>query len=143
MGAAGWGVGGLGLGAGLMYWADPRSGRWRRSHLRGRAVHAAHVSGDAMGIVARDLSHRTRGIVLESLRKLRPGVVDDTKLAERVRAGLGRECSHPGAVRVSTREGVVVLEGAILLDEVKRVVRAIGRVRGVHGVDNRVGWARW
>jgi len=138
MGAAWWGVGGLGLGAGLMYWADPRSGRWRRSHLQGRAVHAAHVSENAVGIVARDLSHRTRGVVLESFRKLRPGVVDDTRLAERVRAMLGRVCSHPGAVRVSTRDGVVVLEGAVLLDEVKRVVQAIGRVRGVHGVDNRL-----
>lgn len=138
MGAAWWGVGGVGLGAGLMYWADPRSGRWRRSHLQGRAVHAAHVSSGAMGTVARDLSQRTRGIVLESFRRLRPSPVDDVKLAERVRAALGRVCSHPGAVRVSARDGVVVLEGSILLDEVKRVVQSIGRVRGVHGVDNRL-----
>lgn len=138
MGAAWWGVGGLGLGAGLMYWADPRSGRWRRSHLQGRAVHAAHVSGGAVGIVARDLSQRTRGVFFESFRKLRPGRVDDERLAARARATLGRVCSHPGAVRVSARDGVVLLEGSILIDEVKRVVQAIGRVRGVHGVDNRL-----
>jgi uncharacterized membrane protein len=91
-----------------------------------------------MGIVARDLSQRTRGVVLESFRKVRPGTVDDTKLVERVRAALGRVCSHPGAVRVSARDGVVMLQGAILIDEVKRVVQSIGRVRGVHGVDNRL-----
>ncbi len=138
MKSAWWGVGGMGLGVGLMYWADPRNGRWRRAHLQGRAVHAAHEAGGAVGIVARDLSHRTRGVLHESLQTLRTCPVDDLTLEERVRAALGRVCSHPGAVRVSAREGVVVLEGSILLDEVKRVVPRIGRVRGVRGVDNRL-----
>jgi len=129
MKSAWWGVGGMGLGVGLMYWADPRNGRWRRAHLQGRAVHAAHEAGGAVGIVARDLSHRTRGVFHESLQTLRTCPVDDLTLEERVRAALGRVCSHPGAVRVSAHEGVVVLEGSILLDEVKRVVPRIGRVR--------------
>ncbi|MFP2928842.1 SRPBCC family protein [Pyxidicoccus sp. 3LG] len=138
MRATWWGIGGMGLGVGMMYWADPRSGRWRRSHLQGKAVHAAHGAGDAVGIVARDLSHRTRGVFFESLRKLRPRSVEDVKLEERVRAALGRVCSHPGAVRVSAQDGRVVLEGSILVDELKRVVPRIGRVRGVRGVDNRL-----
>ncbi|MBZ4420908.1 SRPBCC family protein [Myxococcus sp. RHSTA-1-4] len=138
MKAAWWGIGGVGMGAGLMYWADPRSGRWRRAHLQGRAVHAAHEASGAVGIVARDLSHRTRGVFFESFRKLRSRPVDDVTLEERVRSALGRVCSHPGAVHVSARDGTVVLEGAILLHELKRVVPRIGRVRGVRGVDNRL-----
>ncbi|MCP3137699.1 SRPBCC family protein [Pyxidicoccus xibeiensis] len=138
MKAAWWGIGGMGMGMGLMYWADPRSGRWRRSHLQGRAVHAVHEASAAVGIIARDLSHRTRGLFFESFRKLRARPVDDLTLEERVRAALGRVCSHPGAIRVSARNGLVVLEGSILVGELKRVVPRLGRVRGVRGVDNRL-----
>jgi uncharacterized membrane protein len=91
-----------------------------------------------VGIVTRDLSHRTRGVFYEAFRKLRSRPVDDVKLEERVRSALGRVCSHPGAIRVSARDGTVVLEGTILLHELKRVVPRIGRVRGVRSVDNRL-----
>ncbi|WP_342381616.1 SRPBCC family protein [Myxococcus stipitatus] len=138
MKAALWGLGGLGLGVGMMYWSDPRSGRWRRSHLQGKAVHAAHEAGCAAGVLRRDLAQRSRGLFLESLRRFRSDPVDDVTLGERVRAALGRVCSHPGSVRVSVRGGRVSLEGSILVDELKRVVPAVGRVRGVRAVESRL-----
>ncbi|WP_246137534.1 MULTISPECIES: SRPBCC family protein [Myxococcus] len=138
MKAAFWGLGGLGLGVGLMYWSDPRSGRWRRSHLQGRAVHAAHEAGSAAGVVKRDLTQRSRGLFLESIGRFRSETVDDVTLAERVRSALGRVCSHPGSVKVAARDGVVTLEGSLLLEEFKRVIPFIGRVRGVRGVENRL-----
>ncbi|MCP3164258.1 SRPBCC family protein [Myxococcus qinghaiensis] len=138
MKAAIWGLGGLGVGVGLMYWTDPRSGRWRRSHLQGKAVHAAHEAGSAAGVVKRDLAQRSRGLFLESIGRFRSETVDDVTLAERVRSALGRVCSHPGSVKVAARDGVVTLEGSILLDEFKRVVPFIRRVRGVRGVENRL-----
>ncbi|NMO22029.1 hypothetical protein HPC49_35615 [Pyxidicoccus fallax] len=138
MKAAWWSIGGIGVGAGVMYWSDPRSGRWRRSHLQGHAVHAAHQASGAVGIVARDLSHRTRGLFFESFRLLRSRPVDDVTLEERVRSALGRVCSHPGAIRVTSRDGTLLLEGAILYPELRRVVQRIGRVRGVRGLDNRL-----
>ncbi|WIG99220.1 SRPBCC family protein [Myxococcus sp. SDU36] len=138
MKAALWGIGGAGLGLGLMYWTDPRSGRWRRSHLQGKAVHAAHEAGGAVGVVARDLSQRSRGVYFESLRKLHREPVEDLILEERVRSALGRVCSHPGAIRVMARDGLVRLEGPILREELRRVLPRIGKVQGVHGVDNQL-----
>ncbi|GHG75666.1 SRPBCC family protein [Comamonas sp. JC664] len=138
MKAALWGIGGAGLGLGLMYWADPRSGRWRRSHLQGKAVHAAHEAGDAMGIVARDLSQRSRGLYFEQRRKLKRESVEDFILEERVRSALGRVCSHPSAVRVAARDGLVKLEGVILRDELRRVLPRIAKVPGVLGLDNQL-----
>nr|WP_083560125.1 SRPBCC family protein [Myxococcus fulvus] len=138
MKAAIWGLGGLGLGVGLMYWSDPRSGRWRRSHLQGRAVHAAHEAGSAVDVVRRDLAQRSRGLFFESVSRFRSEPVDDVTLTERVRAALGRVCSHPGSVKVSARDGIVTLEGSILLEELKHAVPYLGRVRGVRGMDNRL-----
>ncbi len=138
MKAALWGIGGAGLGVGLMYWADPRSGRWRRSHLQGKAVHAAHEAGDAVGVVARDLSQRSRGLFFESRRKLQRERVDDLILEERVRSALGRVCSHPGAIRVAASDGIVRLEGVILRDELRRVIPRLAKVQGVRGLDNRL-----
>jgi len=138
MKAAWWSLGGVGVGAGLMYWADPRSGRWRRSHLQGRAVHLTHEAGNALGVVKRDVAQRSRGLLLESMGRLRAEDVDDVTVSERVRAALGRVCSHPGSVRVTVRNGVALLEGSILMDELRHVVPRVARVRGVRAVDNRL-----
>ncbi|MCP3100819.1 SRPBCC family protein [Myxococcus sp. K15C18031901] len=138
MKAAWWSLGGVGVGVGLMYWADPRSGRWRRSHLQGRAVHVTHEAGSALGVIKRDVTQRSRGLFLESVARFRSESVDDVTVAERVRAALGRVCSHPGSVRVSVRNGVATLEGSILMDELRRVVPRVSHVRGVRALDNRL-----
>ncbi|MBU8898543.1 SRPBCC family protein [Corallococcus sp. M34] len=139
MRAGWWGLGGLGLGLGLMYWTDPRNGRWRRAHLQGRAVHAGHEASDAVGIVSRDLSHRTRGLLREALARLRTGEpVPDATLEQRLRAALGRVCSHPGAVRVTALNGHVVLEGDVLAPESRRLVARLRAVRGVKDVDDKL-----
>ncbi len=131
-----WAMGGVGLGAGVMYLADPRSGRWRRAHAQDKAVHVAHEAGDAAQIVARDLAHRTRGLFFELLGRLRHEEVDDATLAARVRAALGRVCSHPHSVSVRCNQGRVFLEGVILADERKKLLQRVRRVRGVGRVED-------
>jgi hypothetical protein len=54
-------VGGVGLGAGLMYLLDPGSGRYRRALARGRATRLLHQGGDAVRQSARDLGNRSKG----------------------------------------------------------------------------------
>ena len=49
MRATWWTVGGVGLGAGLMYLADPRSGRRRRAVAQDKAFHAMHEAENAAG----------------------------------------------------------------------------------------------
>jgi len=119
-----------------MYLADPRSGRWRRAHVQDKAVHVAHEAGDAAQIVARDMAHRTRGLFFELLGRVRREDVDDATLAARVRAALGRVCSHPHAISVRCNQGRVFLEGVILAAERKKVLRRVRRVRGVERVED-------
>jgi osmotically-inducible protein OsmY len=64
--------------------------------------------------------------------------VDDTVLAERVRAAMGRVISDPHAIEVRVNEGCVTLKGPALQDEIGELVACTERVRGVRQVDNRL-----
>jgi uncharacterized membrane protein len=121
-----------------MYWADPRSGRRRRALLQDKAVHAVHEAENAAGMVARDMAHRTRGFFYETLGWMRPKELNETTLEARVRSALGRVCSHPHAVRVKLDQGRVRLEGVILKAEHPKILSAIYKVRGVHGVEDHL-----
>ncbi|HEX8697893.1 MAG TPA: SRPBCC family protein [Myxococcaceae bacterium] len=133
---AAWAIGGVGLGAGLMYWADPRSGGARRAHARERTLHVVHQVGSALKVVGRDMAHRARGLLFKVRARVQSEDVDDVTLEARVRSALGRVCSHPGAVRVSCRHGRVELKGVILASEKKQVLACARHVRGVHEIDD-------
>src|SRR5688500_2164523 len=55
-------MGGLGLGAALMYFLDPERGTRRRHLVRDQVVHAGRVAGDALDTTGRDLRDRAQGI---------------------------------------------------------------------------------
>jgi len=133
---AAWGIGGVGLGVGLMYWADPRSGGARRAHAREKALHALHGVSGALKVVGRDMAHRARGLLYKVRARLHPEDVDDVTLEARVRSAMGRVCAHPGAVRVSCRQGRVELKGVILASEKKPLLGCVRHVRGVHELDD-------
>jgi uncharacterized membrane protein len=135
MTGAWWAIGGVGLGAGWMYWADPRSGRWRRAHARGKALHGLHRAGDAIEVVARDMVHRARGLFFKIRGRFQVEEVDDVTLEARVRSALGRVCSHPGALQVACRQGRVELKGPVLASEAKRLLARVRGVRGVRAID--------
>jgi hypothetical protein len=131
----------VGLGAGLMYFLDPDRGRRRRALVRDQFVHALSEIDDAIGVVSRDLSNRSRGMWenTSSLpRRLTGETVPDEILAQRVRSKLGRYVSHPRSIRVEAREGHVTLSGPILASEARGWLTAVGRVQGVRGVDDRL-----
>ncbi len=131
MRVAGWMLGGVGVGVGLMYWADPRSGRRRRAVTHDKALHALHETGNAARVVARDILHRVRGFFFETRGRMRREEVDDRTIEARVRSALGRVCSHPHAIQVSVELGRVRLGGDILKTEHPKVLSRIARVRGV------------
>jgi hypothetical protein len=58
------------------------------------------------------------------------------RLVERVRAKLGRVCTHPRAIDVDARDGEVTLRGPILSNEVDNVLGMSASVRGVNSVVN-------
>ncbi|HET6342246.1 MAG TPA: BON domain-containing protein, partial [Gemmatimonadota bacterium] len=132
-------LGGLGLGAGLMYLLDPDRGRRRRALVRDQLSSRIGNSEAFLGKTVRDSANRSRGLVARARSRVTPGgrVTDDV-LVERVRSKLGRYVSHPGAIEVDAHRGRVVLRGQILAGESEDLLSAVASVPGVHHVENEL-----
>lgn len=127
-----------GLGAAAMYFYDPQRGHRRRALLRDKLARLVNVSDDALDAVTQDLGHRMQGWTAE-LRALRtPGDAPDPVIVARVRSRLGRVCSHPHAVEVTSTNGNVTLSGPMLADEADLVLARTAAVRGVRNVTNKL-----
>jgi uncharacterized membrane protein len=131
-------LGGIGLGAGLMYIFDPDRGRRRRATARDAAHHIVNALDDAVGKTSRDMSNRARGLVAELDSIFRCEEAEDEVVAERVRSKLGRAVSHPHAIRVAVNQGSVTLSGQILAGEVDQLLNRVWSVRGVTGVEYKL-----
>ena len=131
-------VGGMGVGAALMYAFDPEDGRRRRARARDQLVHLKRKSEDAIGVTVRDMSHRAQGLVAEARAAFREERVPDGVLVERVRAKLGLYVSHPGVVEVVARDGCVTVRGSVLASEVQGLLRGLRRVRGMRALSNEL-----
>lgn len=131
-------VGGIGLGAALMYFFDPDRGRRRRALIRDKCEAAANKTGDYAGKISRDMRNRAYGVVAETKSIFQHQEVSDDVLVDRVRSKLGRHPVHVGAIVVTAQDGVVTLRGPILEKEVPRTLRAARFVRGVKSVDNQL-----
>ncbi len=130
------GLGGVGLGAALMYIFDPDRGRRRRALARDQMAHTARLVKRAASATSRDLSHRVYGALAESGNLLRRENVSDDVLADRVRARIGRSVSHPHAISVTVTDGRVSLSGPVLAHEASRLLSGVSSVRGVKSVEN-------
>ncbi len=131
-------VTGLALGGGLMYLLDPNRGTRRRALVRDKAVHATHVLRCAADKAVRDLEHRVRGSIAELSTVFQSGDCPDDVLVQRVRARLGRACSHPNSIEVHAENGRVTLVGPVLTAEADVMRDDIRHVRGVHEVEDRL-----
>lgn len=131
-------LGGIGLGTLCMYFLDPQTGRRRRALLRDQCVHAQRLLAEARRVTARDLVNRSSGLWAASTRWLHDKPLDDELLGARIRAKLGRLVSHPHALSVHTRDGVVTLGGPILEREVQPLLDCVRQIPGVHDVESRL-----
>ena len=129
-------LGGLGLGAALMYVLDPERGKRRRAVVRDKAVRVSRKTGDSLGAHSRDWKNRAKGVAAEVKSLARKEEVSDLVLEERVRAEMGRVVSTPGAIDVIATEGVIGLSGAVLASEVDDLISATRGVSGVTDVEN-------
>jgi len=128
---------GVVLGAAGAFLLDPDFGRRRRALVRDKVSRGVTEGRQFADAAAQDLQHRARGLRARVRRVRRRRGADDV-LIERVRAKLGRYCSHPGAVEVTAFSGHVVLTGDVLTSEQQQVVAAVRSVRGVEHVDNKL-----
>jgi osmotically-inducible protein OsmY len=131
-------IGGLLVGAAVMYLFDPDRGARRRALVRDQAARARHKLGDGLDATARDLSNRAKGTAAELRSRFRQEVVDDTILHERVRSAIGHAVSQPGAIEVSVSDGRVTLQGSVLEQDLDDLLRAVRRVAGVSDVVNEL-----
>jgi CBS domain-containing protein len=131
---------GAAVGAGLMYFFDPRQGARRRALLRDAFVRLSNETQQAVDVTSRDLRNRWQGVKSEMSNYFSSasGPVDDQQLESRIRTQLGRVCSHPRAIQVDASNGRVTLRGPVLSSEGQRVFDAVRRVRGVTHVDNQM-----
>ena len=132
-------LGCTGLGAGMMYVLDPRSGRRRRALVRDKAQAYWRRMGKFISQTARDARQRTYGLMAETQKQLREAdVPEDTVLVARVRAQIGHVISQAGTVDVTAQQGRVTLSGSIAAHEVEKLLSAVASVAGVTAVVNRL-----
>lgn len=131
-------IGGLGLGAGLMYLLDPDRGRRRRALVRDKVIHSMHKTADAIDAASRDLGNRAAGLLYEVRNMLAQEDVSDPVLEARVRSKLGAVVSHPSAIEVRANQGHITLSGPVLAREVENLIFRVSSVQGVTGVENRL-----
>ncbi len=127
---------GMAVGVAIALTLDPGRGGRRRALLRDRLARSVRVASRAAGTVIGDLTNRAQGLVAARCAQWQSDEVDDVRLVARVRAKLGRACTHPRAIEVEARDGEVALRGPIFANEVSDVLTAAASVRGVHAVVN-------
>lgn len=131
-------VGGLGLGAALMYVLDPERGKRRRAIVRDKALSGAHEAGERIATRSRDLSNRARGVAANLKSRKKSIEPYDRVLEERVRAELGRVVARPASVEVTADGGRIRLAGAVQTGEVDDLLSTVRGVLGVKDVENRL-----
>ena len=129
---------GAAAGSALMFILDPNTGTRRRALARDGMTRATRKTREGLDAAARDIAHRASGLAASTRGRWSREAVDDATLVERVRAKLGRVCSHPRAIEVDARDGRVTLRGRVLVPEMRAVVARALAVRGVQGVDNQL-----
>ncbi|MBI4444951.1 MAG: SRPBCC family protein [Acidobacteria bacterium] len=105
---------------------------------RDQVIHGLHKTGDALDATYRDLRNRTKGVIAETKSRISREVAADSVLVEKARSKLGRLVSHPSAIKVTVKDGIVTLSGPILAREVDRLLSRISSLRGIRGVENRL-----
>ncbi len=128
----------IGAGAALMYFFDPDRGNRRRAQVRDKAQSLAKDSNLWVRKAGRDLGNRARGFAAETRSRFWRQAPSDEVLTERVRSKLGRYTSHPAAIDVSVKDGIVTLRGDMLQSEVRDVVSCVYSMRDVADVHNQL-----
>ena len=127
-------IAGVGIGAGTMYFFDPRQGNRRRAVVSDQLIAWNRRTTRFLRAAFEDLGHRFKGLMLESKERLLRRPVDDDVLTERVRERIGRAVTHPSSILVNAQKGEVTLRGPILAREVEALLKQVRSARGVRNI---------
>jgi hypothetical protein len=130
---------GLGIGAALMFFLDPETGRRRRALVRDQCVRGGHALQDATEGAVQAAANRTRGYIKRAQQAVKgEESVEDWVLEARVRAAMGHVVADLKDVTVRAENGVIVLEGGAPSADAQELAACARHVRGVRDVDNRL-----
>ena len=130
---------GFGAGMAAMYFMDPDRGARRRAIAGDKLTHAGKKLPRAARVTKQDLSNRAHGLMagVRHVVQRNRDTSDDVTVA-RIRSKMGRVVSHPHAIHVEARDGVITLSGVILTKEVPALLKCVRSIPGVKGVENNL-----
>ena len=129
----------MGIGAALMYFLDPVSGRRRRWQVADQVNGATRSVGDATTAAMSSAVTHTRGYLARARQLVgREPSVDDATLTERVRVALAQVIADSHALEVRVHDGAVTLKGPVRGEQIDEIVACVERVDGVSEVNNRL-----
>ena len=131
-------LGGMGIGAALMYLLDPDRGGRRRALVRDKAARLGRLTGERFEARSRDLRNRAKGVAAKRKREEAEEPPSDDILEARVRSQMGREVRNPAAIHVSASGGRVTLTGPVPSEERDKLVACAEAVPGVETVEDRL-----
>lgn len=131
-------LGGIGIGAALMYLLDPDRGSRRRALVIDKLSSAAHRTPAALGATGRDLRNRAQGLAASAKSVFASSDASDEVIVRRVCSQIGRVVAHPSSIKVTAGGGRVTLSGLALASERDDLLSAVGKVRGVKDVENQL-----
>jgi uncharacterized membrane protein/osmotically-inducible protein OsmY len=126
------------LGAGVMFFFDPKRGVRRRNLLNDKAIHAGHKLQSGATRAGHDIHNRTRGALASIRKSFSFKSSDDKVLVATVRAHLGHILSHPRSIEITAQQGSVTLRGQVLSSEVEQLLRHVYSVEGVQEIHNQL-----
>ncbi|HVR99398.1 MAG TPA: hypothetical protein VMW27_22440 [Thermoanaerobaculia bacterium] len=97
-------VGGLGLGAGLMYLLDPQGGRSRRTAVKDKTTQALSTSGNALRKTSKSLGSRSKDLAAGVRSKLSRDGSDSSEDVQALDSGLDSQ-SHGGKLEAVRKWG--------------------------------------
>ncbi len=131
-------VGGVALGAGVMFLLDPTSGRRRRHLIRDKVFRGGREVTEAADSTAARIRNKARGLVAGTRSRFSSQDVEDSVLESRVRSHMGHVVSNAGAIAIQANGGVVTVSGPVLAAEIDKVLSCISSVPGVHEVRSQL-----
>ena len=129
---------GAAVGTAAMYLFDPDQGRRRRALIRDKAVRAQTETREIVDAGMRDLTHRATTLGRRATSPFKRRRTTDDRLAERVRAKMGRYVAHPGAIEVTAAGKDITLSGSLLSHEHADLILAVQSVNGVGNVVDKL-----
>jgi len=134
-------IGCCAVGAGLMYFLDPKQGHARQKWAADKIMGCVKQTGQAMRGIGRDMSHWIGGgtFEAEAARRFERARIDSEQLIRRIRAEISNRSLPVTQVQfMADADGTVTVTGNIRRDEVDGLLTALHRVPGVDHVINRL-----